>query len=206
MAVSLVVEDLHKSFRYRDVLRGVSFMLEGGAIALSGANGSGKSTLLAVIAGLIPPSSGMVTINGLPLKDSRARALIGYVPESLVPFASLTVGEFFQLIAALRGAAVVVREDLLSVVGKTMSALSLGERRRVCLAAALTGSPPLLILDEPSNGLDTTARQSIAASLVTYLEGGGSILMATHDLPFARELECKRLHLCDGVFVDLALG
>lgn len=206
MAVSLVVNDVRKRFRYRGVLNGVSFMLDNGALALTGANGSGKSTLLSIIAGLMPASEGWVTINGLPLRDPRARAQLGYVPESLVPFASLTAGEFLTLVAGMRRAVLPAHEALVPLLGKVMGTLSLGERRRVCVAAALIGTPPLLILDEPSNGLDATARQAIAQTLIDFVDNGGVVLMATHDLPFARELNCKRLHLDGGVIVDLAIG
>ena len=200
------MRDVHKRFGYREVLGGVSFTLAHGALALTGANGSGKSTLLAIVAGLTRATSGEVSLGDLAIRERHARSYLGYVPESLVPFASLTAGEFLALMAELKRVTMPEHASLAHVLGKEMSALSLGERRRVCLAAAMTGTPRLLVLDEPSNGLDTLARQAIVHTLDAHLEAGGTVLMATHDLAFARELGCTRLHLDAGKIAPLAIA
>jgi ABC-type multidrug transport system ATPase subunit len=196
----LVVRGLRKRFGRREVLRGCDLRLEQGAVAITGGNGAGKSTLLALLAGLVPPDPGSdLSLDGVPL--FRARAQVGFVPESLVPFAELRAGEFLALVATLKRAPLWhAGEDAppAQLLEKPMGALSLGERRRVCLAAALLGGPRLLLLDEPSNGLDTEARAAVQAALQRHLGRGGLLLLATHDLAFADALGAERRRLEGG--------
>jgi ABC-type multidrug transport system ATPase subunit len=196
----LEVEGLRKRFGPREVLRGCALRLDGGALAVLGGNGAGKSTLLAILAGLVPPDPGSaLSLGGVPLTAQRAQ--VGYVPESLVPFADLRAGEFLALVAALKHvqAPASVGEPPAHLSSKSMGALSLGERRRVCLAAALLGAPRLLLLDEPSNGLDAEARAAVLAVLRRHLAQGGLVLLATHDLTFADALGAARVVLADGL-------
>jgi ABC-type multidrug transport system ATPase subunit len=198
----LCVRGLHKRFRSRHVLRGCDLALERGALAITGDNGAGKSTLLAVVAGLVPPDAGELTLGGLALSSQAARALVGFVPEALVPFAELRAGEFLALVATLRKAPPPSQEGVLHLLEKPMGGLSLGERRRVLLTAALVGSPRLLLLDEPSNGLDEEGRAWVLAVLLRHLAGGGLALLATHDLPFAQALRARRMALEAGLLLE----
>ncbi len=161
----LAVRDLQKRLGGRRVLDQLSLDCDAGTItAIVGPNGAGKSTLLAILAGVMEPDAGSVDIDGASItrQRTRARARLGYVPEAADPPPHLTVDELIALVVALRRAAPLaaeIRQQLgTEPLGhQRIDRLSLGERRRACLAAALVGDPGLLVLDEPTNGLDGPA-------------------------------------------------
>jgi cobalt/nickel transport system ATP-binding protein len=186
----------------REVLRGVSGSVEHGErVALLGLNGSGKTSLLFAIAGLVP-HTGSIEVSGIRVQARTHRAVrnqIGFVfavPEDqlLLP----TVLEDVSLGAIIRGvpretarARALARLEQLGILAlaeRSVHELSHGERTRVALAGALIQQPPLLLLDEPSAGLDPPGRRQLAEQL-TELPSG--VLVATHDLPFARRT-CTR--------------
>jgi ABC-type multidrug transport system ATPase subunit len=196
--VSLEVRALRKRLGTRDVLDGLSLRLEHGVLAILGANGSGKTTLLRIIAGVLEPDEGSVTLRQLPLR--RAHAHLGYVPESADPPPHLTVLELERLVCALRGApplmpALRERLGVVGIAGQRIGSLSLGQRRRACLAAALVGAPWLLVLDEPTNGLDPDGVAMLAALLREHVAAGGAAIVATHDLDFAAAVGAERRSL-----------
>ncbi|MEM9492225.1 MAG: ATP-binding cassette domain-containing protein, partial [Myxococcota bacterium] len=133
----------------------------------------------------------------------RARTQLGYVPEAADPPGHLTGAELFDLIRALKRAPPVPAAliDQLAVgplVAARIERLSLGERRRVCLAAALIGDPRVLILDEPTNGLDVAGVPVLGQVLRDRAEAGAAVLLATHDHAFAERLADVRLRLGGG--------
>lgn len=206
----LRVLGLCKRFAGREVLTGADLHIQAGtAAALLGKNGSGKSTLLNIVAGIIEPESGTVTWNGQSLLEPSGRAHVGYVPEAADAPPFLLAGEFLTLIASLRKSEW-PSEDLLDTLGVSMllnqqiGSLSLGQRRRTCIAAALTGAPSLLLLDEPTNGLDPAGVEMLSGVLREHLSPSqghsspGAALIATHDLHFADSIGARRLRLCDG--------
>ena len=155
----------------------------GELVALVGANGAGKSTTLAMIAGALPIDRGWVAIAGA---TSGTRRRVGYVPEGADPPGHLTAAELWALVGGLRGGAAVPPEvhaalELDGVADRRFDRMSLGQRRRACLAAALIGAPPALVLDEPDNGLDATALAAMAALLRAAAAAGAGVLVATHD-------------------------
>jgi gliding motility-associated transport system ATP-binding protein len=165
----------------------------GEVFGLLGPNGSGKTTFMRLLAGYLLPSAGRLTVAGLDIvRDSLAvRRRIGYVPESAPLYRQMRVGEFLAFMARLRGlpersvAAAVERVvDLLAlgaVVDKPTRALSRGYRQRAALAQALIHDPDILILDEPTNGLDP--RQIIEMrELIRSLAGRHTVLMSSHIL------------------------
>ena len=193
----LRVHDVVKRLGGKRVLNRVSLELDGGALAVLGANGCGKTTLLRVIAGVLPTDEGTVTIDGKPAARSRAR--LGFVPEAADAPAHLTVDELLALVAALRRAPALEadlkqRLGLDATAGQRIGSLSLGQRRRACLGAALVGAPPLLILDEPTNGLDPGGVE-LLGELLRDQARRGAVLIATHDLPFADAIGARRLDL-----------
>jgi ABC-type multidrug transport system ATPase subunit len=195
--MTLRVVDLGKSLGGRRVLDRVAFDLDGGALAVVGANGCGKTTLLRVVAGVLPPDEGAVLLHGKPLAGQRAA--LGYVPEAADPPAHLTVAELLALCASLRRApalapARAARLGLDAIAGQRLGSLSLGQRRRACLGAALVGDPWLLVLDEPGNGLDPDG-QALLVELLGEHARRGAVLCATHDLAFADALGARRLRL-----------
>jgi len=204
--VTLHLEDVSKRFGGREVLRGARLEVPPGQLAaLLGPNGAGKSTLLGVVSGLIEPESGRVTLAGVSLlgRDARARARLGYVPESGAAPSHLSVRELLALMAALKraplpDAALLERLGVPPLLDQLVGSLSLGQRRRACLAAALVGDPALLVLDEPTNGLDPGGVEMLAALLRERAAAGGMALIATHDLAFAESIDARCCRLVNG--------
>lgn len=174
----------------RRILDACSFAIGPGLHVLRGANGSGKSTLLKALAGILRRAAGTVSIAGADLDGEpvEARRRLGYAPETPDLFPYLTVRELLEVVAALRGASAASALDLVAALGlpdraeDRLGALSLGQRRKVTLAAALAGDPAVLLLDEPLSGLDVAALAALRGRLVDAREAGRTLLVATHDL------------------------
>jgi ABC-type polar amino acid transport system ATPase subunit len=204
---ALTVRGLRLARGAREILRGIDLDVERGAIcALMGASGAGKSTILRVIAALEPFSEGTVRVGPVDLRpgplpaQSQLRALrseVGMVFQMHALFEHLSVVENIMLApthvlgrspADARAAAVQVLEEL--GVGHRMDALprqlSGGEAQRVAIARALATDPHLLLMDEPTASLDPARRDSLGDILTTLAATGRTILMATHDIDFAR--------------------
>lgn len=206
--MSLAVRDISKRFGGREVLRSLSLTCEPGEnVAVVGPNGAGKSTLLGVVAGILEPEAGSVTLDGEPLVPGRggqsARAKLGYVPEGADPPFHLLTCELLALCAALKRAEpppaeLLERLGVSPLLEQPIGSLSLGQRRRACLAAALVGSPSLLVLDEPTNGLDPGGVEMLASVLLDHRARGGIALISTHDLGFADAASARRVRLEGG--------
>jgi ABC-type multidrug transport system ATPase subunit len=165
-----------------------------GLTLVVGPNGAGKSTLLRVAAGVERPAAGEARVRGRDLwrDEVAARRPLAYVPEhpELSPYAA--VGEVVRLAARLRGAGDADADAALARVGldalwhRTVRELSMGQRRRALLAAALVGAPDVLVLDEPLESMDAPTRALVVDWVGGVCAGGGTALLATHDLaPFA---------------------
>jgi len=202
--MNLHLEHLDKQLGGRPILCDLSLTVdEPGAVAVFGDNGAGKSTLLSVLAGVLRADGGRATLDGASLFEPATRRQIGYVPEAADPPGHLLPDEYLDLVAALKRAArppaqILDMLDWPSLSGRRVAALSLGQRRRTCLAAALIGSPKLLLLDEPTNGLDATAMAALAGLVTEHTRGGGLSLIATHDEVFAERIAARRLRLVAG--------
>jgi ABC-type multidrug transport system ATPase subunit len=184
----LETHGVRKSFGKRVVLDDVSLQLEKGDIALLvGANGSGKSTLLRCVAGLTA-FDGTARVLGVDPRSAARRGLIGYLPQLVALPESVTVGEVITFFARLRGVSVRRPADLDAAVSfpdgflpspeLAIGALSGGMRRRVALTAALIGSPPLVLLDEPDASLDEEHSTSLWETLQALRAAGGTALIA----------------------------
>lgn len=202
----LNVESLRKRLGARRVIDDISLSCEAGEITvLTGDNGTGKSTLLALITGVMKADAGTVLIT--PESDSGQRQTqhpVSYVPEAANPPGYLTGAELFELVRQLKSAPPLAAEvhqalGLAAIEHSRIERLSLGERRRVCLATALIGDPALLVLDEPTNGLDVSGVATLVTLLLACRERGAAMLIATHDREFADQVADIRLHLADGV-------
>lgn len=190
----LVADDLGFAFGDRRVLDGVSLTLAGGQIvALLGPNGAGKSTLIRLLCGRLRPASGRVRLDGLdPAEQAEARRRVGLVPQRIALYGHLTVRENLQTFARLAGmsraAAHEAAEralatcDLQSVAEARTARLSGGWQRRTNIACGIVHSPELLILDEPTVGIDLPARLAIEQLLRRLAGDGMAILMTSHDL------------------------
>ncbi|MBG6100000.1 metal ABC transporter ATP-binding protein [Micromonospora vinacea] len=183
----------------RPVLRDISLTVTAGeVVAILGANGSGKSTLIRAVLGLVPISAGSVTLFDRPLRRFRQWARIGYVPQRLgagggVPATVREVVASGRL--ARRG---VLRppgradrsavDDALRAVGLAdragdpVSTLSGGQQQRTLIARALAGQPELLVLDEPTAGVDAASQEAFAGALRDFVADGGTVLLVAHEL------------------------
>ena len=190
----LVADDLAFAFAGRRVLDEVSLALSAGEIvALLGPNGAGKSTLIRLLCGRLRPETGTVRLDGQdPAGSAAARRRIGLVPQRIALYPHLTVGENLDVFARLAGlsradsaeavARVLATCDLGEVADARCATLSGGWQRRTNIACGIVHGPELLILDEPTVGIDLPARRAIE-QLLTRLSGDGmAVLMTSHDL------------------------
>ncbi len=186
--------DATRSRDGRLVLAGVSLVIEPGAlVALLGANGAGKSTLLAMAAGVLAPEAGSVRVFGRdPLRAARdLRCRVGWLPDPVPLYPELRVREQLAASARLRGLAAgaatraaeaaIDRVGLAALANRLCGQLSRGESQRVGIAQAIAHGPELLLLDEPSAGLDPM-QQARLADLLAGLRGAMTIVHATHHL------------------------
>ncbi|MDG4805645.1 metal ABC transporter ATP-binding protein [Micromonospora sp. WMMD1120] len=183
----------------RPVLRDVSFTVTAGeVVAVLGANGSGKSTLIRAVLGLVPISAGSVTLFDRPVRRFRQWARIGYVPQRLgagggVPATVREVVASGRL--ARRGVlrppgradraavdAALLAVGLADRAGDPVSTLSGGQQQRTLIARALAGEPELLVLDEPTAGVDAVSQEAFADALRDFVAGGGTVLLVAHEL------------------------
>lgn len=202
--MSLEVRGLRKSRGGRRVLDALDLVAAAAAITcIRGANGSGKSTLLGIIAGVLAPDRGTVELAGKSLLRRRARRDLGYVPEAADPPAHLSCDELLTLVAALKqapapDAALRARLGVDALAGHRIERMSLGERRRTCLAAALIGEPSLLVLDEPTNGLDAAGVDMLVELLCERRDAGAVVLLASHDHDFIGRVDARVFELQSG--------
>ena len=206
----LEVRDVRHAFGARQALRGVSLEVRPHEIyALLGPNGAGKTTLVRAICGRLRPGGGAVRIAGRdPFRDGEARALLGLAPQALALYPQLTVAENLQTFAALAGLkgraiapAVAHAMDVTRTAeraGSLVRTLSGGYQRRVNIAAAILASPKLLVLDEPTVGVDLAAREAITEALRRLRGDGVGVLLVTHDLEQAQCLADRVGFLRDG--------
>jgi ABC-2 type transport system ATP-binding protein len=202
------VEGLTKRFVDKDVVNNVSFFVpEGEVLGFLGPNGAGKTTTMRMITGFLAATSGKVRVAGLEVeRDPLAvRARIGYLPENVALYPEMRVDEYLRYRAAVEGvprAAVRERVDSVSercMVGdvrrQLIGTLSKGYRQRVGLAAALVHRPPVLILDEPTVGLDPRQIVKIR-ELITELGRDHTVILSTHILPEVEQV-CRRVLIID---------
>jgi len=203
--MKLRIRGLRKSLGPQPLLHSVDLdCADGETICLLGENGTGKSTLLAMIAGIMSPDAGTIAIeaaDGRAVDDRRFH--IGYLPENPNPMPWLGVAEWLSVVASLRRSAPPSAEltaalDLNPIMHHRLDALSLGQRRRVHIAAALVGDPWLLVADEPTNGLDVQGVPALLELLEARRRSGRAALIATHDGVFAEAVGDRHLRLEGG--------
>ncbi len=208
----LEVEHLSRSYGALSAVRALSFGVSRGEIlGLLGVNGAGKSTTMDMLCGVLAPSAGRVSIGGIDLaaRPREARRLIGYLPEHPPLYPELTVSEYLHFCARLRGLAgasgpavdqALQRCNLGGVGERLLGNLSKGFQQRVGLAQALLHDPLLLVLDEPSAGLDPLQLREFRA-LVRELAAERAVIMSTHTLPEVTALCSRVLILVEGQVV-----
>jgi len=197
---AVVVDDLHVFRGSREVLPGISLTVpRGQVVGLLGPNGGGKTTLLRSIVGVQIVAGGTVTVLGEPAGSPGLRSRVGYVTQDASVYADLTVRANLTYFAALAGAPrsdverIIETVDLTSELDSRVGRLSGGQRSRVSLAAALVGSPELLVLDEPTVGLDPVLRRDLWAMFRSLAGEGTTLLVSSHVMDEATR--CDRLLL-----------
>ena len=206
-SVAISVDGLRKSFGDREVVRGVSFAVAPGeCVGLLGHNGAGKTTTIEILEGYLARDGGQVSVLGTDPADPDAawRRRIGIVLQDMEVFPTLTVAESLQMFADLYPAPRAVGDmlelvDLGRLASTRVGRLSGGEKRRLDVALGLIGDPELLFLDEPTTGLDPSARRDVW-ELVGNLTGSGvTIVLTTHYMDEAQTLADRLVILADGV-------
>lgn len=181
------------------VLPGIDLRIGSGVTGLLGPSGCGKSTLMRAIVGVQRIRSGTVTVHGSPAGAPALRSRIGYVTQSPSVYNDLTVTENLRFFAHVLGAPrssvdrVLDEVDLAEVAGEVVGRLSGGQRSRVSLAAALLHRPDLLVLDEPTVGLDPVLRRDLWALFHRLADAGAGLLVSSHVMDEADR--CDRLLL-----------
>ena len=206
----LKVMGAHRAFAARQALQDVSLSASSGEIiALLGPNGAGKTTLMRAVAGRLKLDAGTVSVVGLdPYIDSTARAKLGIVPQTIALYPALTARQnldVFARLAGLRGAAIadainlaLDRAQLTERADESLGSLSGGMQRRLNIVVGTLQNPLVLLLDEPTVGVDLDARQTIHALLHDLRNTGMSILMSTHDFEQATTIADRVAFMANG--------
>ena len=202
------VESLTKQFGTKRAVDDLSFTVKKGEVlGFLGPNGAGKSTTMRMITGFIPPTSGDARVCGISVIDNptEAKTKIGYLPESAPLYNDMTVIGFLRFCANVRGMQGAERNDaveraietcfLTNVAKQSIDTLSKGYRHRTCLAQSLLHDPEVLILDEPTDGLDPNQKHEVR-QLIKRLGEKKAILFSTHILEEV-EAACTRAVIVD---------
>ena len=189
MSAILTATQLSKTFGNFTAVNKVDIHINAGEmIALAGHNGAGKSTLMKMLLGLLAPTSGNISINGHGATSLAARQLIGYLPETVALYPNMTGFETLDFFADLKHVSRERNRELLTRVGiieaakKRVGTYSKGMRQRLALAQALLGQPKILLLDEPTTGLDPASRADFYRILDELRAQGTAILLSSHAL------------------------
>ena len=202
------IENLVKTFGAKRAVDGVSFAVERGEVlGFLGPNGAGKSTTMRMITGFMPPTAGRIRVGTHDVAESptEAKRLIGYLPENAASYPDMTVKGFLEFAAELRGLDRSKRKQavghvvelcfLQSVLRQSIDTLSKGYKHRTCLAQALIHDPEVLIMDEPTDGLDPNQKHEVR-NLIRELGKKKAIVFSTHILEEV-DAACTRAIIID---------
>jgi gliding motility-associated transport system ATP-binding protein len=202
------VRNIKKAFGPKIAVNGISFTVDKGEVlGFLGPNGAGKSTTMRMITGFIPPTQGAITIGGFDIVDNpiAAKRLIGYLPENAPSYADMTVHGFLKFAAELRGLTgdaqrkavnrVVEMCFLEPVLHQSVETLSKGFRHRTCFAQSIIHDPEVLVLDEPTDGLDPNQKHEVR-TLIRRMGEQKAIIFSTHILEEV-EAVCSRAIIID---------
>ena len=205
----LEVKNLKKNFGDFTAVKGVSFSVaEGEVLGFLGPNGAGKSTTMRMITGFLPPTEGTAVICGHDITSDpiAAKAALGYLPESAPSYKAMTVKDYLKFIAEVRGLAnvkkavadVIVKAKLEGVAAQTIETLSKGYRQRTAFAAAIIHDPKVLIMDEPTDGLDPNQKFTVREMIKEMAAQGKAIIISTHILEEVDAVCSKVVVIADG--------
>jgi ABC-2 type transport system ATP-binding protein len=202
------VQNLVKIFGAKHAVDGLSFAVERGEVlGFLGPNGAGKSTTMRMITGFIPPSAGTITVGGFDVVEQAipARRLIGYLPENAPAYTDMTVNGFLNFAAEIRGLRGDARRTAVSrvvemcfleaVLDQSVETLSKGYRHRTCFAQSIIHDPDVLVLDEPTDGLDPNQKHEVRG-LIRKMGEKKAIIFSTHILEEV-DAVCSRAIIID---------
>jgi ABC-2 type transport system ATP-binding protein len=202
------VENISKRYPTKTAIEGMSFNVEKGEIlGFLGPNGAGKTTTMRIITGYMPATSGTVRIDGFDVGDNPldCRKRIGYLPENPPLYTEMTVAAYLRFVAKIKGVSsarlanevdrVMDKVNITDVQPRIIAKLSKGYKQRVGIAQALLNDPPVLILDEPTIGLDPKQIHEVR-ELIKELAGKHTVILSTHILPEV-EQTCHRVIIID---------
>ncbi len=203
----LEISGLSKRFGSREIIRNFDLTVEGGCIyGFLGPNGAGKTTTIRMITGILKPTTGRITIDGVDLASDpdRAKRMTGYIPDAPYLYPKLTGWEYIELIADLYGMSgfqvpardLLDRFDLLSRADDFVESYSYGMRQKLSIVAAVLPDPKLIVVDEPLIGLDPPAARSVKDLFIELAGKGKAVFMSTHLLDIAEQL-CRDVAIID---------
>ena len=204
------VKNLRKRFGAFEAVKGITFSVgKGEVLGFLGPNGAGKSTTMRMITGFLPPSSGTAAVCGhdIAADPVEAKKCIGYLPESAPSYRAMTVEDYLLFVAEIRGykgseardrvAAAVEKSRLAPVVRKTIETLSKGYRQRTCFAQAILHDPPVLVMDEPTDGLDPNQKYTVR-EMIREMAAEKAIVVSTHILEEVDAVCTRAIVIADG--------
>ena len=206
----LNVENLQKRFGRLEAVKGISFTVsKGEVLGFLGPNGAGKSTTMRMITGFLPPTAGTASICGHDIITDpvEAKKCLGYLPEAAPSYRAMTVEDYLRFIASVRGYhgaealervdAAIEKARLQPVAHKTIETLSKGYRQRACFAQAILHDPPVLIMDEPTDGLDPNQKYTVR-EMIREMAAEKAIVISTHILEEVDAVCTRAIVIADG--------